>query len=49
MGSVVVVTTQPLSPADATDLVQIAGGDSSAATFHVAVPEQPTAASVDAA
>ena len=48
MGSVVVVTTQPLSPADATDLVQIAGGDSSAATFHVAVPEQPTAASVDA-
>jgi hypothetical protein len=48
MGTVVVVTTNPLSAEDATDLLGVAGGDAASATFHVAVPEQATSASVDA-
>lgn len=48
MGTVIVVTTHPLSDADAAALVKTAGGDASAANFHVAVPEQPTSGSMDA-
>ena len=48
MGTVVVVTSNPLSTEDASGLVDIAGGDASGVSFHVAVPEQPTSASVDA-
>ena len=44
VSTVVVVTTNTLSEADAAELVGTAGG----ATFYVAVPEQPTSASVDA-
>lgn len=45
MDTVVVVTTNPLSPSDASELVTTAGGS---ASFYVAVPEQPTSASMDA-
>jgi hypothetical protein len=48
MSTVVVVTTNPLSAEDASGLLDVAGGDSTSATFHVAVPEQATSASVDA-
>ncbi|MCZ3386896.1 MAG: hypothetical protein LH630_08005, partial [Actinomycetia bacterium] len=48
MGTVIVVTTHPLREADATALIETAGGDAAAATFHVAVPEEPTSASMDA-
>lgn len=48
MSTVVVVTTYPLTPEDASGLVEIAGGDAGAATFFVAVPEEPTAGSMDA-
>lgn len=48
MSTVVVVTTNPLSSEDASGLLDIAGGDANSAAFHVAVPEQPTSASVDA-
>ena len=44
MSTVVVVTTNALSAADAAELAETAGG----ADFYVAVPEQPTSASVDA-
>lgn len=48
MGTVVVVTTHPLSPDDTPGLIEIAGGDAATATFYVAVPEEPTSASMDA-
>lgn len=48
MGTVVVVTTNPLSPADTAELIEAAGGDAAKAAFHVAVPEEPTSAAVDA-
>ena len=48
MGTVVVVTSNPLSAADASGLIDVAGGDAGSSTFHVAVPEQATSASVDA-
>lgn len=48
MSTVVVVTTNPLSAEDASGLLDIAGGDATSTNFHVAVPEQPTSASVDA-
>lgn len=48
MSTVVVVTTHPLTAEDAGSLVDVAGGDANAATFHVAVPEQPTSSSMGA-
>ncbi len=48
MGTVVVVTSHPLSKADASELIETAGGDAGSTTFHVAVPEEPTSASLDA-
>ena len=48
MSTVVVVTSHPLSTQDAADLVETADGDASSATFYVAVPEEPTSASMDA-
>lgn len=48
MATIVVVTTNALSAADANELVGVAGGDAGSATFHVAVPEHATSASVDA-
>ncbi|MFL6288156.1 MAG: hypothetical protein ACJ73L_07140 [Actinomycetes bacterium] len=48
MSTVVVVTTNPLSAEDASGLLDVAGGNPGSITFHVAVPEQPTSASVDA-
>lgn len=48
MGHVVVVTTNPLSASDTAELIDVAGGDPGAATFHVAVPEEATSSSVDA-
>ena len=48
MSTVVVVTQHPLSPEDAAGLVETAGGDAASATFYVAVPEEPTSASMDA-
>ena len=48
MSTVVVVTSNPLTAADASGLVEVAGGDPGSATFHVAVPEEATSASVDA-
>jgi len=48
MGTIVVVTTHTLSGQDAVDLVDVAGGNAAATTFHVAVPEQSTSSSVDA-
>ncbi|MFL6180782.1 MAG: hypothetical protein ACJ73J_00585 [Actinomycetes bacterium] len=48
MSTVVVVTTNPLSAEDASGLLDVAGGNPGSTTFHVAVPEQPTSASVDA-
>jgi len=48
MSTIVVVTTDKLSDEDAVDLVSVAGDNAAATTFHVAVPEQPTSASLDA-
>jgi hypothetical protein len=48
MSTVVVVTANPLSAKDASELLSVAGGDAGAATFHVAVPEQATSDSVQA-
>lgn len=48
VGTVVVVTTHPLSEADAAELIESTGGAAAAAAFHVAVPEEPTSASMDA-
>lgn len=48
MGTVVVVTSHPLSEADASELIEAAGGDAASATFHIAVPEEPTSASMNA-
>jgi hypothetical protein len=48
MSTIVVVTVNKLSSEDAADLVDVAGGNAAATTFHVAVPEQPTSSSVDA-
>lgn len=48
MSTVVVVTTHPLSARDAADLLTIAGGDPGGASFHVAVPEEATSASMGA-
>jgi hypothetical protein len=48
MSTVVVVTTHPLTAEDASGLVDIAGGDAARARFYLAVPEEPTAASMDA-
>lgn len=48
MSTVVVVTTHPLSAEDASDLLTVAGGDPTRATFHVAVPEEATSASMGA-
>ena len=48
MGTVVVVTTNALSTDDASELLDVAGGEPAAASFHVAVPEHATSASVDA-
>src|SRR4051794_4489130 len=48
MSTVVVVTTNPLTAEDASGLLDVAGGNPGSITFHVAVPEQPTSASVDA-
>ena len=47
MSTVIVVTQEPLSAESAADLVNSAGG-AGHAVFHVAVPEQPTSASMDA-
>jgi len=47
MSTVIVVTQEPLSAESAVDLVSSAGGAGDAA-FYVAVPEQPTSASMDA-
>jgi len=48
MSTVVVVTTNPLSAEDAAELLTVAGGDAAGATFHVAVPEEATSASMGA-
>ncbi len=48
MSTVIVVTTHPLTAEDAGGLVDIAGGDAGKANFYLAVPEEPTAASMDA-
>ncbi|MCZ3387681.1 MAG: hypothetical protein LH645_00835 [Actinomycetia bacterium] len=48
MGTVVVVTTHPLSEADAAELIETSGGNAESTTFHVAVPEEPTSTSMDA-
>jgi len=47
MSTVIVVTQEPLSAESAADLVNSAGGAGDA-VFYVAVPEQPTSASMDA-
>ncbi len=48
MSTVVVVTTHPLTAEDASDLVDIAGGNAAEARFDIAVPEEPTSASMHA-
>jgi nucleotide-binding universal stress UspA family protein len=48
MSTVVVVTTHPLTAEDASDLVEIAGGNSAEAHFRLAVPEEPTSSSMGA-
>lgn len=48
MSTVVVVTTQALSSEDAAELIDVAGGEAADASFYVAVPEEPTSASMDA-
>jgi len=47
MSTVIVITQEPLSAESAADLVNSAGGAGNA-VFYVAVPEQPTSASMDA-
>jgi hypothetical protein len=47
MSTVIVVTQEPLSTESAADLVDSAGGAGNA-VLYVAVPEQPTSASMDA-
>ncbi len=47
MSTVIVVTQEPLSAESAADLVSSGGGPGNA-VFYVAVPEQPTSASMDA-
>jgi nucleotide-binding universal stress UspA family protein len=48
MSTVVVVTTYPLTAEDASELVEIAGGDAAQAHFQLAVPEEPTSSSMGA-
>ena len=48
MTSIVLVTQHALSPQDATDLVGMGGGSPESTTFHVAVPEQASSASMGA-
>lgn len=48
MSTVVVVTQHPLSAEDAAGLVESAGTDAASLTFYVAVPEEPSSASMDA-
>jgi len=47
MATIVVVTTHALSATDASDLIELSP-DKTSTTFHVAVPKQPTSASMSA-